>query len=271
MQATNTHLRAVGKRLCRWSVILLPALLIMTGCQKPDDSWQRIAESGVLRVGIDPTFPPFALAEGDTIKGIDVDLAHALAGEMGLQAEFTYFGYDGLYDALTTGQVDVLISALVIAPERTQDVVYSTPYFDAGLILIYSPEKDDITDIADLDGRVVAVELGALGHVEALNRQSRLPAMEVRTFGSADEALAAVASGEADAALVDSIGGRLYLREHAAGGRSLAYVAHPVVSEPYAAVVRIEDRKLLEKLNQALATLGDNGTVNQLIIDHLDP
>ncbi len=271
MQAINTRLRAVSKRLCRWSVILLPALLIITGCRKPDDSWQRIAESGVLRVGIDPTFPPFALAEGDVVKGIDVDLARALAEEMGLRAEFTYFGYDGLYDALTTGQVDTLISALVIAPERTEDVAYSTPYFDAGLILIYSSEEGDITDMTDLDGQAVAVELGALGHVEALNRQSSLPAMEVRAFGSADEALAAVASGAADAALVDSIGGRLYLREHETDGRSLAYVTQPVVSEPYAVVVRIADRKLLEELNRALSVLIDNGTLNRLIADHLGP
>lgn len=269
MQATDTGLHAVGKRLCRGGAVLLLALLITAGCRNPDDSWQRIAESGVLRVGVDPTFPPFALAEGDAVEGIDVDLTRALAEEMGLRAEFTYFGYDGLYDALTTGQVDALISALVIAPERTKDVAYSTPYFDAGLILIYSAREGGITGMADLNGRVVAVELGALGHVEALNWQSRLPSMEIRTYDGADEAPAAVASGAADAALVDGVSGRLYLREHTADGHDLTYLDQPIVSEPYAIAVRIADRQLLEELNRALSALDNNGTLDQIVGGYL--
>ena len=77
-----------------------------------------------MRVGIDPTYPPFALADDAGLRGIDVDFAQALAEELGLEAQFTYFGYDGLYDALTTGQVDVLISALVILPEKTKHIAY---------------------------------------------------------------------------------------------------------------------------------------------------
>ena len=48
------------------------------------------------------------------LEGFDIDLASAIATDLGLTAEFVYFGYDGLYDALQTEQVDVLISALVI-------------------------------------------------------------------------------------------------------------------------------------------------------------
>ena len=253
------------------AAILFALLLLLAGCARQADSWPRIREAGVLRVGIDPTFPPFALDEAGVLTGIDVDLARALATEMGLEAQFTYFGYDGLYDALLTEQVDVLLSALVIAPERTEDVAYSTPYFDAGLVLVIPEGETAINGMADLAGRTLAVELGAQAHVTALEWQNRLGDMTIQTFTSVDEALSAVQAGEADAALVDYVGGRLFLRDAATGGRPLTYLPQPVVPEPYAVVVRIADQQLLTEIDTALERLEQQGTPAAIINLHLGP
>ncbi len=248
--------------------VVLIALLLLAGCRAGADTWPQIESAGVLRVGLDPTFPPFAAADGAEAWGLDVDLARALAAELGLEVQFTYFGYDGLYDALTTGQVDVLVSALVVAPERTQDVAYTTAYFDAGQVLVVLANSA-AGGMADLDGRTLAVELGALGHVEARAWQERLPALTVATFGSADEALAAVAAGTADAALVDSVSARLYLRDHA--DSRLMRLDPPVVSEPYAAAVRIGDRTLLHRLDDALDSLERSGQLEDMTRRWLGP
>ncbi len=268
-----SHLTPVhGPRSAVGGLILLFVLLLtLAGCRAEADAWGRISESGVLRVGIDPTFPPFALDEEGMLAGIDVDLARALAAEMGLQAQFTYFGYDGLYDALLTEQVDVLLSALVIAPERTKDVAYSTAYFDAGLVLVIPEGETTISGMADLAGRSLAVELGAQAHVTALEWQSRVSELTIRTFTSVDEALAAVQSGEADAVLVDMVSGRLFLRDHIADAQPLKYLSQPVVPEPYAAAVRIEDQQLLAEIDAALARLEQRGTLEALVETHLGP
>lgn len=254
-----------------WRFTLLLGLLLLAGCGREADAWERIAASGVLRVGLDPTFPPFALDEEGTLTGIDVDLAQALAQEMGLEARFTYFGYDGLYDALLTGQVDVLISALVIAPERTKDVAYSTPYFDAGLVLVVAEGESAIGGMEDLGGYTLAVELGALAHVTALEWQARLPGMTIQTYPNIEEALLAVQSGGAAAALVDSVSGRLFLRDAAAGDRQLRTLSPPVVAEPYAAAVRIEDQELLAQINSALERMAQSGTLDTMISHQLGP
>lgn len=249
--------------------LLVVFLFLITGCVQDRDSWERIRESGVLRVGVDPTFPPFALAEGELVEGIDVDLARALGEAMGLEVQFSYFGYDGLYDALTTGQVDALVSALVIMPERTKDIAYSDAYFDAGQFLV-APAASGIDGMADLSGRALAVELGALGHVEALDWQSRLSRLEVQTHGSAADALAAVASGSANAALVDRVGGLLYLSEAAGDAAGLVMLDEPVVSEPYVIAVRIEDRILMEEINEALAGLKESERLEAIFDRWLD-
>jgi polar amino acid transport system substrate-binding protein len=253
--------------------VLRTSLLVMlfTACQADKDTWRRIEEAGVLRVGLDPTYPPFEVAEGENVQGVDVDLARAIARYLGLKVEFIYFGYDGLYDALITEQVDVLISALVIMPERMGDFAYSEPYFNAGQILVTPAETTPvattdvgttaIAEMADLNGRILAVELGSQGHVEAIKWARRLPTFTIQAHNSTDEALAAVAMGQADAALVDSVSGRLFLMHEPRLRRS----NQPVSVEPYALVVRIEDRLLLTRINDSLEHLRTSGEMDKII------
>ncbi|MEM7114263.1 MAG: ABC transporter substrate-binding protein [Chloroflexota bacterium] len=266
-----SNLRAIEWKGKKWQVVdgrhlllvtchLLLASLFLVGCQRQGETWQRVEETGVLRVGLDPTFPPFETAVPDDVFGLDVDLAEAIAADLGLEVQFTYFGYDGLYDALLTGQVDVLASALVIIPERERDFSYSDPYFNAGEILVV-PVESDVAGMVDLNGRSVAVELGAYGHVEATNWTKRLADLTVVPFPSPEEALTAVIDGQADAVLIDSVSGRLFIRDEP----RLQRVAEPVTIEPYALVVRDADSELLDKLNASLARLAASGELAKII------
>jgi polar amino acid transport system substrate-binding protein len=246
--------------------LLLFTFLFSIACQSKHATWERIEQTGVLRVGLDPTYPPFEVVDDSGLRGLDVDLAQAIAADLGLRTEFVYFGYDGLYDALATEQVDVLISALAIAPERTRDFAYSEPYFNAGEILIVAQSETEIAGMADLNGRILAVELGALGHVEANTWANRLANLTVLPFGSAEEAVTAVAEGQADAALIDAVSGRLALQEHP----DLQRLPDPVTVEPFALVVRIDDELLLENLNQSLNNLNESGQLQRIIENWLD-
>jgi ABC-type amino acid transport substrate-binding protein len=225
-----------------------------------DESWRRVERAGRLRVGLDPTYPPFEDADNGPLRGLDVDLARAIGADLGVEIEFVYFGYDGLYDALLAGQADALISALVISPERSRDFAFSNPYFDAGLILVRPAVEPAIGAMNDLAGATLAVELGSNGHVQATEWQRRLAGLAIRPLNTPDEALAAVVSGEADAALVDAISGRLYARDHP----TLVIVEPPITAEPYALVVLRRDEALLERLNASLARLESSGELDQI-------
>lgn len=240
--------------------------LLLVGCLSENGAWEHIEQTGVLRVGLDPTYPPFEVVDDGGLRGLDVDLAEAIAADLGLTAEFVYFGYDGLYDALATEQVDVLISALVVAPERTRDFAFSDPYFNAGEVLIVRQADMDTGGMEDLNGRILAVELGALGHVEANTWANRLADLTILPLGSAADAVTAVAQQQADAALVDAISGRLALQEHP----TLKRLPDPVTVEPFAFVVRIEDELLLDKLNQSLHSLEESGQLQHIISSWLD-
>jgi ABC-type amino acid transport substrate-binding protein len=244
--------------LCAVGLMLL--ISVAACADDRGESWERIQQAGVLRIGLDPTYPPFEMADDGNLRGLDVDLARALTAEMGLEAQFTYFGYDGLYDALATEQVDILISALVIAPERSRDFAFSDPYFNAGLVLVRSAGDRTIQVMDDLAGESLAVELGSQGHVEATTWQRQLGNLMLLQRNSPDEALQAVAAGEASAALVDSVSGRLFTRDRA----GLEVVEPAVTDEPYAIVVRRRDERLLEAINAALAGLGQSGRLAEI-------
>ena len=239
-------------------------IFLFTACRAESGTWDRIQQDGILRVGLDPTYPPFEIGDENGLRGIDVDLAEAIAREMGLQdVEFVWIGYDGLYDGLLTGKVDLLISALIIMPSQMDDFAYSTPYFDAGERLIV-PLHSPITSMDDLNS--VAVELGAQGHVEAMTAQKALPALQVLPYNTAEEALTAVSEKNADGVVMDGINGRLFLQTHP----DLRILPDPVTVEPFAIVVRKDDQTLLKELNGVLAVLGKNGRLDEILANWLD-
>ncbi len=247
------------------AILVVTSVVLVSSCSDSPTTWQRMEESGTLRVGLDPTYPPFESIDDRGLVGIDIDLAEAIADDLNLQVNFSHFGYDGLYDALLTGQVDLLISAMAILPEKTKDFTYSLPYFDAGQILI-SEARDDIRGIEDIDKAAIAVELGSAGHVLANQLERSLANLVVKTYRSADEALISVIDQEADVAIVDSITGRLFL----SGAPELEYSSIPASSESYAIVVRSDDEDLLEHLNTSLDGIVQEGLLELIIEQWLD-
>ena len=225
-------------------ILLLLLLLLTVGCQSHDDSWQRIEQSGTLRVGLDPTWPPFENLEGESLSGIDIDMMRDIGDELGLAVHFDLIGYDGLYDALLTGRVDVLASALIVDETRTRDFAYSEPYFNAGQVLVVA-SGSEVGRMRDISAEMpLAVELGAAGHVVATQEQQLRP-LTIATYGTSDDALRAVLNGDATAALTDSISARIFL----AATPGLHIADRAVTVEPYALVTRAADATLLRNLN----------------------
>ena len=227
----------------------------------PDESLRRVRESGVLRVGMEATFPPFETTDGaGNFGGLDVDLAQTLAASLGVQAEFANLSYDTLYDALAARRADVLISMMVVEPERTADVTYSPPYFDAGLLLVVGEGSTEITGTAGLVGRRVAVEAGSVAEEEVRRLTGFVRGLTILTFSEPEPALAAVAQAEADAAVSDPVSLAAFRR---AGGK-LTAVGPRLTSETYSVVTLRGDRALAEEAARIVEGLRATGELDRL-------
>lgn len=254
---------SVTVRFCRPSVLPLTCvlLLFLSACS-PADRLDRILETGILRVGMDASYPPFGYLDGEgNLVGLDVDLGRELAARLGVEAHFiANLSYDGLYDALTADRVDVVISALYVDPTRMADFAYSRSYFNAGQVLVVGTETTGITEMSDLAGRTLAVEWGSEGDVVARPWARRLAGLRILPCQTSEEALAQVASGEADAALVDHLSALAGMGQ----GLPLRMVGDPVTDALYAVAVRREDDALLRAVNDALTAMEEDGTLPRL-------
>ncbi|MEP7290967.1 MAG: ABC transporter substrate-binding protein [Chloroflexota bacterium] len=214
---------------------------------------------GELRVGVDPSSPPFAaFAEDGSLFGQEIDLAHALGTQLDLPVRFVPLGFDGLYDALKTDQADALIASLSIDLTRLRDVHYSQPYFNAGLVLV---SENEIRQMEDLPGHSVAYEFGSEADSEARTWLRRILAFETRPYERPTDALDAARLGDADAALVDSVSARLYLRDRP------EWQPHTrvVTDNLYAVATQSRRPEISVAIHDALQTLMDDGTLEKLI------
>ncbi|MCS7283188.1 MAG: ABC transporter substrate-binding protein [Anaerolineae bacterium] len=251
---------ALRTAICEHALFLC-LLLLLVSCS-PADRLDRILESGVLRVGMDASYPPFEYVDGEgNLVGFDVDLGRELATRLGVEARFVAnLSYDGLYDALTADVVDVVISALYVDPARMADFAYSHSYFNAGQVLVVRADTSGVGGMADLTGRTVAVEWGSEGDVVARQWSRRLARLTVSPCQTAEEALMRVVSGEADAAVVDHLSALQAIGK----GEPLRIVGEMLTDEPYAIAVRREDGALLRAINGLLVAMEEDGTLPRL-------
>lgn len=170
-----------------------------------DQVWETIQATGTLRVGLDASYPPFEYLDHENrIVGFDVDLATEIGRRLGLEVVFVNISYDGLYDALLIGQVDILLSALVSAPEFEGRADFSGPYFNIGEHLI-THTGSSIQSMEDLADKTVVVEYGSGGDVEVRLWERRVSGLAIIRVPEAATAIQTLAAQEADAALVDGI------------------------------------------------------------------
>jgi polar amino acid transport system substrate-binding protein len=223
-----------------------------------DGALAEIQRRGTLRVGLDASFPPFEMINGNNeIVGLDVDIARAIAADLGVEAEFVNIGFDGLYDALLARRVDMVLSGLPYDPRWTEDVAYTHNYFNAGQMLVTRVDVDSIDTVEDLAGHTVAIEWGSQADMEGRRLAQEISNITLVRQESAEAALDALLNGETDAAIVDAVSGA------SAFPRGLKIITY-VSDDWYVGAVHIESQALLEAINQSLTQMNESGEMAQM-------
>jgi polar amino acid transport system substrate-binding protein len=258
LRFTFYALRKPHFTLLATALILLLTALLYFFWPRDDGTLAEIRRRGTLRVGLDASFPPFeSINEAGQIVGIDVDIAQAIAADLGVELELVNIGFDGLYDALLARRVDLVISGLPYDPRWTQDVAYTINYFNAGQMLVTQATALTMTAVEDVAGQTVAVEWGSQADMEGRRLARELPGLTLLRRATAEEALAALLAGEAGAAIVDAVSGAAAFPK---GLRIVTYLS----DEWYAAAVHIESQELLAAVNQSLTDLAESGELAKI-------
>lgn len=230
--------------------------------EEKDHTWAVIQQTGVLRVGMDASYPPFEEVDETTgeLLGYDVELAREIGRRLDLEVQFVSIGFDGLYDALIARKVDAVISALPYDPLRTQDVLYTVSYFNAGLVLVVEEGETGIESVDDLSSRTLGVEWGSDSDAQGRRLVKRLDGLTLRPYPTPLDTLWGLKNGEVEAVLVDAVSAHHFIKHEGA----VKIVGQPVTDESYVIAVGPTGTELVSALNAALLALRDDRTLIRL-------
>lgn len=244
--------------------LLLSLALLALGCgaEPYPSTLDRVLDRGVLVVGTEPEFPPFESrnANGDLV-GFDIDLARAIATDLGVDVRFETMAFDSLPSALGVGKIDVILSGMTATPERAKSRTFTDSYFRTQLCLLVHVGAG-IEVPQDADGKRIVVKLGTTGDINA----ARLfPRAEITKFDTEGACALEVIHGRADAFLYDR---HSIVRHHRAHPDVTRTVLEPLSDEPYAMAVRHGDQVFVERLNAFLRRIRTDGTYATLYETH---
>ncbi|MFP4635937.1 MAG: basic amino acid ABC transporter substrate-binding protein [Nitriliruptoraceae bacterium] len=242
------------------------ATLLLTACGGDDEGEVAgdfdLVSDGTLTVCSDIPYAPFEFEDPDSdlgYSGFDIDLMQAMADELGLDVEVVATGFEGLTSGATmsAGTCDLAASAMTITEEREEQVDFTEPYYDAVQSLLV-PDGSEIGSIDDLDDSVVVgVQSGTTGEAYA---EENVPGAEIRSFENTGDLFTAMESGQIDAILQDQPVNVEYARDNEAD-----VIEEYDTGESYGfALEQGREDELLEALDEALASVRDDGTYDEI-------
>lgn len=242
-------------------VLAFVAILMLCTSIAQAKEWKKV------RVAIEGAYPPFSQVtpEGDLV-GFDVDIAVALCEAMGAEAVLVAQDWDGMIPGLLARKYDTIIASMSITEERLKKVDFSNKYYQTpakfmaknGLIPAWSKEA--------LKGKTVGVQRETIHDKYLTDVYGK--DVEIKRYGSLDEAYLDVDAGRVDILMADSVAlmdG--FLTKDA--GKDYGFVGPDMVAPEWfgpgiGAAVRKQDQELKAKLNAAIETIRANGTYEKI-------
>lgn len=188
-------------------------LLVLSGCTQQtengetvDPKIKAIQDAGKLVVGTSAPYEPMEFVNETTgeLEGFDIDVAEKIATALEVDLEVVNIDWDDLitFNALETGEVDIMISAITITTERSEQVLFSNAYLNAGQVIIVNETNEDIMDEEDLaNNKTVGVQNGTTSEDEALKYVANETFVII--YANYTAALTDIIAGNIDAIIID--------------------------------------------------------------------
>lgn len=162
---------------------------------------------GPLKSGLDGKAPPFAMPKLDgSVQGLTVDFTHEIGKRLGREVTIEAMSFSALVPALQAGTFDFLSVPFTISAERAEGFLLTEGIWGLNLAFMIKTGGDQITDLEQLRGKVLATNQGNIDDLWARENAEKY-GWSVESYGSLNDAAQAVQAGRAAAAVVNDITG----------------------------------------------------------------
>lgn len=254
------------RRFVRFALaaVLIASVAAGAGCKRdaepgpalePTIEPPAIGEAGVLRVGIDSSYPPFAGVDKDQTVGLDVDVAAAVSEILGLKLELVEYGEEGYAAALENGEVDIALGAIPLTEAVLTEVSFAGTYMLNGPSWFSGSETT--ATIESLAGKKIGAQEGSESFwtVVALYGDD-----VVTSYPTLREAIEAAEAGELDLVACDAAVGAYIARDHP----SVRFVEQLAPATPLGVAVAKDATDLEAAIRDALDRLASDGVLDTI-------
>ncbi len=208
-------------------------------------------------------FPPYEYYEGQTVVGIDAEIAQALADKLGYTLQIEDMNFDSIIPSITSGKADIAMAGLTATEERKESIDFSDSYA-TGVQVVIVKEGSEIQSVDDLlaDGAnyTVGVQTATTGDLYATTDIEQAGKGTLERYTKGTDAVAALQTGKIDCVIIDSEPAKSFV----AANEGLVILDTEYAVEDYA-IGLAKDSPLTAEINTALQELIADGTVQGIV------
>ena len=228
-------------------------------------------EEGKLIMSTNAQFPPYEMVadgegfNGTGFEGIDVEIASAIADNLGLELQIDDMEFDSALLAVQNNTADVMLAGLSYSEER-DEVVDFTDSYATGVQVVIVKDGSDVT-MDNLGEKMIGTQRGTTGYIYASDTPENGGYGEdhVLAYDNGATAVQALMNGQIDAVIIDEAPAK----EFVAANEGLTILPGNWVEEQYCAAVDEGNTALQNAINTALNELMDDGTVDEIIAKYI--
>ncbi|CAG6365085.1 ABC transporter substrate-binding lipoprotein [Streptococcus pneumoniae] len=258
----------------KWIFVLCNFLasFFLVACQSGSNGSQSavdaIKQKGKLVVATSPDYAPFefqSLVDGkNQVVGADIDMAQAIADELGVKLEISSMSFDNVLTSLQTGKADLAVAGISATDERKEVFDFSIPYFDFSIpyyenkisFLVRKADVEKYKDLTSLESANIAAQKGTVP--ESMVKE-QLPKVQLTSLTNMGEAVNELQTGKIDAVHMDEPVALSYAAKNA--GLAVATVSLKMKDgDANAVALRKNSDDLKEVVDKVIQKLKDEGT-----------
>ena len=231
---------------------------------------QEIKDSGKLVVGTCADYPPYEwhlVHDGeDKIIGFDIDIAQAIADELGVELEVQDMDFDGLIPALSTGKIDMIIAGMNPTEERKQSVDFTDVYYtQKDALVIKSEDAKDFRSEDDLKKASLATQKATSQETYLLEN---FPGAEIQSVPKLNTAILYLVTGKVDAVLMVETVAKQYVEQN----EGLEIAGFDVASTPNESAIAVakDNKDFLDAVNDILDEMKESGQIEELMRTNIE-